>query len=321
MRAALAPQLRSPARTASPWSPNRDREARISARQYQRLRHADVSSGGQREHFELTTAMDLTSALELRLYEAEQRICALLRDVEYVEEFRQLFHEARERQAEGCLVVRPPSAPRPATTRTRPWTVPVAREEAASSMVRVEAVEARVAKLEALDLDGLKEVSTMKAAAEALDVRVASLEAAAADFDGHKEMERVLARESLATSTHLAELALQQDDMELQLESIRFTAPLCTQKRRWPKQATQAEEKAFAQASEVSEIAEQAQSLTRRQDAMESQFEEFGRALLGLLSDFQVHAALAEQHWGFQEASQRQASHTETPEREGVSAS
>ncbi|CAE7205972.1 unnamed protein product, partial [Symbiodinium microadriaticum] len=102
MRCALAAQLRSAA-AARPTSPGRlhpTREARICNHQSERLRRADVGSCRDQESSrslicdscctEKVTAMDLTSALEIRLHEAERRITLLLRSVQFVEELRHL---------------------------------------------------------------------------------------------------------------------------------------------------------------------------------------------------------------------------------------
>lgn len=220
--------------------------------------------------------MDLTSALEIRLHEAERRITVLLRNVKFVEEFRHLCRKERECEWEtmGSIVVQPPSTPRPASTR--PGCAAVARE-AAPPAAQVEALEARVAKLEALDFEGRKEVSAVKNTAEALDFRVATLEAMDISLKA-PETEKLLDPGSLANVTQLAEQALQ----------------------------------------EVSKVSELSTRLTERQAAMESQSEEFGRGLLGLLSDFQVHSAQAEKNWAsFDEALTRRAAHP----NEAISAS
>eukprot|EP00439_Symbiodinium_sp_Y106_P008090 s7532_g1.t1 len=225
MRCALASQLRSTGdrlQTAGrPTSPRRlqpTREARIRNQQSERLRHADVGSCRDQDSSrslicdscctEKVTAMDLTSALEIRLHEAERRITVLLRNVKFVEEFRHLCRKERECEWEtmGSIVVQPPSTPRPASTR--PGCAAVARE-AAPPAAQVEALEARVAKLEALDFEGRKEVSAVKNTAEALDFRVATLEAMDISLKA-PETEKLLDPGSLANVTQLAEQALQE---------------------------------------------------------------------------------------------------------------
>ncbi|CAE7360468.1 unnamed protein product [Symbiodinium sp. CCMP2592] len=399
MRCALASQLRSTA-AGRPTSPRRlqpTREARICNQQSERLHHADVGSCRDQDSSrslicdscctEKVTAMDLTSALEIRLHEAERRITVLLRNVKFVEEFRHLCRKERhERECEwetiGSVVVQPPSTPRPASTR--PGCAAVARE-AAPAAAQVEALEARVAKLETLDFEGRKEVSAVKNTAEALDFRVATLEAMDISLKAN-DVEMMLFQGSLATLRQLQQMPLQQAlgsvrvqapttarpastrpgcaavareaapaaaqvealearvakletlDFEgrkevsavkntaealdfrvatLEAMDISLKAPETEEKLLDPGSLatlTQLAEQALQEVSKVSELSARLGSLqrrlTERQAAMESQSEEFGRALLSLLSDFQVHSAQAEKNWAsFEEALSRRAAH------------
>jgi len=230
-----------------------------------------MGNGRAQEYPELVVAsLDMTSALETRLAEVEQRVSSLLRDVEFLEEFRQLFQEARERDAGPSfgVVARPPSAPRPAWVRpTQSAAGPIPKEEIPSPANPVDALEARLAKLEALDFEGLSKV---------------------------KDLECAVAQERLETSTQLVQLTTmlnsQQEEMAKQLESMESTL--------WPKLAAETEK---ATAAEVSKVAEIAAKINTRQTSMESQFEEFGRTLLGLLSDVQVHTAQTEFRLGLLE--------------------
>ncbi|OLP99928.1 hypothetical protein AK812_SmicGene17483 [Symbiodinium microadriaticum] len=386
-----APKCRtsSAARPTSPGRLHPTREARICNHQSERLRRADVGSCRDQESSrslicdscctEKVTAMDLTSALEIRLHEAERRITLLLRSVQFVEELRHLCRKERECEWEaiGSIVVQPPSTPRPASSR--PGCAAVARE-AAPAAAQVEALEARMAKLEALDFEGRKEVSAVKNAAEALDFRVATLEAMDISSLKVNEAEMMPFPGSMAALRQLQQMPLQQEALGSVLVQAPSTArpassrPGCAAVAREAAPAAaqvealearmaklealdfegrkevsavknaaealdfrvatleamdisslkapeseklldpgslatsmQLAEQALQQVSKVSEVSAH---LTERQAAMESQSEEFGRALLGLLSDFQVHTAQAEENWAaFEEAVSRRAVH------------
>jgi len=139
MRAAMAVQLRSTGHTTGLKSP---REARVFSRQCQRFRHANLASGHPHEYPELVVAaLDLASALEERLAEAEFRLSELTQNVEFLEEFRELFRARDLSCAPGVL--RPPATPKPATAR------PASHFVSQEAFSQSTALEARLSWLEA----------------------------------------------------------------------------------------------------------------------------------------------------------------------------
>eukprot|EP00434_Breviolum_minutum_P039753 symbB.v1.2.035317.t1/scaffold4726.1/size35721/2 len=226
--------------------------------------------GRPQEYPELmVAAYDLASILEERLSEAEHRLSEVLQNVEFLEEFRELFRSHRNAKDGGGghfgtrwnMQPQAPAVPRPPSARP-------CRQE-----VQNDALEARLSKIEA-DLQQSLKVQQFE---DYFAEERASMDAQFADFQRSlRSYEDQMQRFTLDPSFTKKCGAM--------LEVVGQVPPRPT--------------------SRDPEVPQQ-RSLEQRQDALEVQFGEFGRTLLGLLSDVQVLSAQSEWRLGALEKAQR----------------
>jgi len=242
------------------------REARIFRQSY-RFHPANQFIGRPQEYPELMVAAhDLASILEERLSEAEHRLSEVLQNVEFLEEFRELFRSrnAKDGGHFGRWNMQPqaPAVPRPPSARP-------CRQEVQNDML-----EARLSKIEA-DLQ------------QSLKVQ---------------QFEDYFAEERATMDAQFADFQRSLRSYEDQMQRWQHLDPSFTKKCGMPEVVEVSERPTSRPDPEVPQVP---RSLQKRQDALEVQFGEFGRTLLGLLSDVQVLSAQSEWRLGALEKAQR----------------